>query len=173
MRKEVTTRYGKTYPAPEWHETPWPNRADVCCLSNYGTRFAQRRPPVHGRESEDVPAMRRQRSHGAPVHAIGPDGLRARVPGLSVHGICGSRSSLDVVRHAPKGKGGRPLMRELLVALTAFFDEHQRCGELDGGRENGYIWLGCSCGAQIAHPVSAPSRTPAELLKPPIARMLD
>jgi len=43
-------------------------------------------------------------------------------------------------------------MRELLVALTAFFDEHQRCGELDGGRDNGYIWLRCSCGAQIAHP---------------------
>jgi hypothetical protein len=38
-------------------------------------------------------------------------------------------------------------MRELLVALTAFFDEHQRCGELDGGRDSGYIWLGCSCGA--------------------------
>jgi hypothetical protein len=46
-------------------------------------------------------------------------------------------------------------MRELLVALTAFFDEHQRCGELDGGRDNGYIWLRCSCGAQIAHPAGA------------------
>jgi hypothetical protein len=60
-------------------------------------------------------------------------------------------------------------MRELLVALTAFFDEHQRCGELDGGRDNGYIWLRCSCGAQIAHPVGAPSPTPADSLKLPIA----
>lgn len=64
-------------------------------------------------------------------------------------------------------------MRNLLVALTAFFDEHQRCGELDGGRDNGYIWLGCSCGAQIAHPVSAPSPTPADIPKLPIARMPD
>jgi hypothetical protein len=23
-RKEVTSRYGKTYPAPEWDGTPWP-----------------------------------------------------------------------------------------------------------------------------------------------------
>jgi hypothetical protein len=60
-------------------------------------------------------------------------------------------------------------MRELLVALTAFFDEHQRCGELDGGRDSGYIWLRCSCGAQIAHPANAASPTPADSLKPPIA----
>ena len=117
--------------------------------------------------------MRRQGSHAAPVHAIGPDCRRARVPGLSVHGICGGRSSHDVVRDAPKGKGGRPLMRELLVALTAFFDEHQRCGELDGGRENGHIWLGCSCGAQIAHPVSVPLPTPEDMPKLPIAKMAD
>jgi hypothetical protein len=64
-------------------------------------------------------------------------------------------------------------MRELLVVLTAFFDEHQRCGELDGGRDNGYIWLRCSCGAQIAHPASAPSPTPAESPKLPIAGMPD
>jgi len=43
-------------------------------------------------------------------------------------------------------------MRELLGALTAFLDEHQRCGELDGGRDNGHIWLACSCGAQIVPP---------------------
>lgn len=62
-------------------------------------------------------------------------------------------------------------MRELLAALTSFFDEHQRCGELDGGRDDGYIWLGCSCGAQIAHPASAPPPTAAESPKLPIARM--
>jgi hypothetical protein len=64
-------------------------------------------------------------------------------------------------------------MRELLVALTAFFDEHQRCGELDGGRENGHIWLGCSCGAQIAHPASVPLPTPEDMPKLPIAKMAD
>jgi hypothetical protein len=61
-------------------------------------------------------------------------------------------------------------MRELLGALTAFFDEHQRCGELDGGRDNGYIWLGCSCGAQIVHPASVPLPTPADMPEPPIAK---
>lgn len=64
-------------------------------------------------------------------------------------------------------------MRELLVALTAFFDEHQRCGELDGGRENGYIWLGCSCGAQIAHPAGVPLPTPEDMPNLPIAKMAD
>jgi hypothetical protein len=46
-------------------------------------------------------------------------------------------------------------MRELLGALTAFL------GELDGGRDNGHIWLACSCGAQIVQPVSAPPPAPA------------
>jgi hypothetical protein len=41
---------------------------------------------------------------------------------------------------------------DVLAALTAFLHEHQRCGELDGGRENGLIWLSCTCGAQIVYP---------------------
>jgi hypothetical protein len=40
---------------------------------------------------------------------------------------------------------------------------------LDGGRDNGYIWLRCSCGAHIVHPAGAPSPTPADSLKLPIA----
>jgi hypothetical protein len=64
-------------------------------------------------------------------------------------------------------------MRALFGALTAFFDEHQRCGELDGGRGDGYIWLRCSCGAQIAHPTGAPAPAPADIPKQPIARMPD
>jgi hypothetical protein len=32
--------------------------------------------------------------------------------------------------------------------LDAFFQEHQRCGELDTGVENGRLWLTCDgCGA--------------------------
>jgi hypothetical protein len=77
-----------------------------------------------------------------------------------------------VDRHAPEGNGATA-MQGLLAALTAFFDEHQRCGELDGGRDNGYMWLGCSCGAQIAHLVSAPTPTPTESPKLPIAGMPD
>ena len=37
-------------------------------------------------------------------------------------------------------------MPDVLNALVAFVAEHQRCGELDGGRNGRYIWLGCSCG---------------------------
>src|SRR5260370_6511807 len=45
--------------------------------------------------------------------------------------------------------------------LTAFVAEHQRCGDLDGGRDNGYIWLQCSCGGLIMHPGSEPPPAPA------------
>jgi|GEM_PF-2885489 hypothetical protein len=50
----------------------------------------------------------------------------------------------------------------ILAALTAFFVEHQYCGELDGGRDNGSIWLQCSCGAHIAHPARIPRPIPAD-----------
>jgi len=50
----------------------------------------------------------------------------------------------------------------ILAALTAFFVEHQYCGELDGGRDNGSISLQCSCGAHIAHPASIPAPIPAD-----------
>ena len=49
-------------------------------------------------------------------------------------------------------------MRELLGALTAFLDEHQRCGELDGGLDNGYVWLQCSCGGLIMQRASEPPK---------------
>jgi len=48
-------------------------------------------------------------------------------------------------------------MPDVLNALVAFVAEHQRCGDLDGGRDRGYVWLECSCGAQIAHPASEPA----------------
>jgi hypothetical protein len=32
-------------------------------------------------------------------------------------------------------------MPDVLNALVAFFPEHQRCGDLDGGRDGGNIWL--------------------------------
>ena len=52
-------------------------------------------------------------------------------------------------------------MPDVLAALVAFVAEHQRCGDLDGGKDGGYVWLACSCGARIAHPVNAPPPTPA------------
>jgi len=45
-------------------------------------------------------------------------------------------------------------MPAVLNALVAFVAEHQRCGDPDGGRDNGYVWLTCSCGAQNS--VTAP-----------------
>ena len=47
-------------------------------------------------------------------------------------------------------------MPQLLEALIAFVDEHRACGDLDGGRDNGYVRLACSCGAQIVHLANAP-----------------
>jgi len=42
----------------------------------------------------------------------------------------------------------------------AFVAEHQRCGELDGGVDNGYVWLQCSCGGLIVQPAAEPLARP-------------
>jgi hypothetical protein len=47
-------------------------------------------------------------------------------------------------------------MPDVLNALVAFVAEHQRCGDLDDGKDSGYVWLACSCGAEIVQPTSAP-----------------
>jgi len=45
----------------------------------------------------------------------------------------------------------------VLGAFVAFVDDHKRRGDLDGGLDNGYVWLGCSCGAQIVQPAKEPA----------------
>jgi hypothetical protein len=50
-------------------------------------------------------------------------------------------------------------MPEVLNALVAFVAEHQRYGELDGGRDGGYVWLECSCGELIMQPGKEPPRS--------------
>jgi hypothetical protein len=52
-------------------------------------------------------------------------------------------------------------MPNVLTALVAFVAEHQRCGDLDGGRDGGHVWLACSCGARIVQPSSTPPPAPA------------
>jgi hypothetical protein len=44
-------------------------------------------------------------------------------------------------------------------AFVAFVAEHQRCDVLDGGVDNGYVWIQCSCGGLIMHPASEPPKT--------------
>jgi hypothetical protein len=46
-------------------------------------------------------------------------------------------------------------MPDVLNARVAFVAERQRCGDLDGGRDGGYVWLACSCGARITKPIQA------------------
>jgi len=41
----------------------------------------------------------------------------------------------------------RPMPDVLTAALVAFLAEHQRCGELGGGKDDAWVWLACSCGA--------------------------
>ena len=52
-------------------------------------------------------------------------------------------------------------MPDVLNALVAFVAEHQRCGDLDGGKDRGYVWLACSCGGLIMQPEREPPKAPA------------
>jgi hypothetical protein len=49
------------------------------------------------------------------------------------------------------------LLFGVVGAFVAFVDEHKRCGELEGGRDGGIVWLSCSCGGHIAHSAAMPS----------------
>lgn len=40
-------------------------------------------------------------------------------------------------------------MPELIAALDASVQEHRRCGELDGGMDDGVAWMSCEFGARI------------------------
>jgi hypothetical protein len=49
-----------------------------------------------------------------------------------------------------------------LGGFTAFIDEHKRCGDLDGGSDNGYVWVQCSCGGLIMQPAKEPPHPAAK-----------
>jgi len=38
----------------------------------------------------------------------------------------------------------------LLEGLAAFLAEHRRCGEMDSGAEEEFIWMTCTCGAVVS-----------------------
>jgi len=50
-------------------------------------------------------------------------------------------------------------MCRLLSDLNAFFQEHRRCGELDGGVTGGCVWMTCDCGARLVQPVRVATTT--------------
>jgi hypothetical protein len=37
----------------------------------------------------------------------------------------------------------------LFESLYAFYQEHECCGDLDGGVEGDRVWMTCTCGAVI------------------------
>ena len=45
-------------------------------------------------------------------------------------------------------------MTMLLSELDTFYQEHQRCGDLEGAVEEITVWLRCSCGAQLVRRIS-------------------
>jgi hypothetical protein len=38
---------------------------------------------------------------------------------------------------------------ELFATLDAFLQEHRRCGNLDGGGDDKWVWMSCDCGAEL------------------------
>ena len=52
-------------------------------------------------------------------------------------------------------------MPDVLNALVAFVAEHQG-GDLDGGVDNGYAWLRCSCGGLTMQPEREPPHPAAQ-----------
>lgn len=73
-------------------------------------------------------------------HTLGASNLDAR-RGMGLHWF------RDIPRRPRTGYA--PTTMLLLTALIAFVADHQRCGDLDGGLDDGYVWMTCSCGAEI------------------------
>lgn len=61
-----------------------------------------------------------------------------------------------VVIHERRGaRWARCAMSLLLKELKAFAQEHENCGELDGGVEGERVWMTCTCGATIIRQVES------------------
>jgi hypothetical protein len=45
-------------------------------------------------------------------------------------------------------------MPSFIDDLDAFYLEHRRCGQLEGGVQGECVWMACEpCGAQLAQPI--------------------
>jgi len=38
----------------------------------------------------------------------------------------------------------------LLADVDAFYQEHERCGDLDSGLDGDHVWMACTCGVVIS-----------------------
>jgi len=77
-------------------------------------------------------------------HYVGPpDAVKALV----------AQSVKAAITSPPRAKAAR--------RSGAFVAEHQRCGDLDSGTDNGYVWMQCSCGGLIMQPAGERPRHPA------------
>ena len=70
---------------------------------------------------------------------------------------------MSAARPNHKGGGVDDGDPDVLHAFVAFVAEHRRCGDLDGGKDNGYVWLQCSCGGLLMQPEKEP---PARTVRP-------
>jgi hypothetical protein len=44
-------------------------------------------------------------------------------------------------------------MLRLLNHLVSFLQEHRRCGGLESGIDDRWVWIVCECGARIVQPI--------------------
>jgi hypothetical protein len=88
-----------------------------------------------------------------------------RVDGLSGsrHYVAPGRCSDPLCYHTP--------MRDPLPALDAFLHEHRDCDDLDAGMDAEHVWMACSCGAEMVHPLGR-SGSPPLISTSPTARIV-
>jgi hypothetical protein len=70
------------------------------------------------------------------------------------------RIQVPLAMSSPDGPDTEELSH-LLQGLAAFLDEHRQCGEMDGGADEDYLWMSCSCGAVIGRTLEPTTRRAA------------
>jgi hypothetical protein len=78
----------------------------------------------------------------------------------SANGAPGGRARRDVAGACEGGDSEDSV--SLLSELNAFFTEHGRCGDLEGGVDGPVVWFDCECGASIVRRVDEDDRVAVE-----------
>jgi hypothetical protein len=63
-----------------------------------------------------------------------------------------------VIDHRSRLSYAAGATKTLRDALDAFLQAHRRCEHMDGGVEEGRVWVTCECGAEIAKPLHRRSK---------------